>query len=153
MIRKKELMLLSCLRNNARETLTNISKKTNIPISTIFDKLKEYEKTFIKKHTSILDFKKLGYDIRINILLKVDREKRNLLEQFLLAEHSVNSVFRINNIYDYLVDAIFRDIKEFQEFADKLETYGISDIKEHFVVDELIREKFLSDKDFIELLC
>jgi len=153
MIRKKELMLLACLRNNARETLTSISKKTNIPVSTIFDKLKEYEKTFIKKHTSILDFKKLGYDIRINILLKVDREKRNLLEQFLLAEHSVNSVFRINNIYDYLVDAIFRDIKEFQEFADKLETYGISDIKEHFVVDELIREKFLSDKDFIELLC
>ena len=81
MIRKKELMLLACLRNNARETLTNISKKTNIPISTIFDKLKEYEKTFIKKHTSILDFKKLGYDIRINMLLKVDRSKRYALEE------------------------------------------------------------------------
>lgn len=152
MIRKKELMLLACLRNNARETLTNISKKTNIPISTIFDKLKEYEKTFIKKHTSILDFKKLGYDIRINMLLKVDRSKRYALEEFLMSEASVNNVFRINNIYDYLVDAIFKDIKEFQEFADKLEAYNITEITEHFVVDELKRENFLSDKDFIELM-
>ena len=153
MIRKKELMLLACLRNNARETLTSISKKTNIPVSTIFDKLKEYEKTFIKKHTSILDFKKLGYDIRINILLKVDRSKRHALEQFLMSEASVNNIFRINNIYDYLVDAIFKNIKEFQEFTDKLESFEILEITEHFVVDELKRENFLSDKDYVELMC
>ncbi len=152
MLRKKELMLISCLRNNSRETLTNISKKTKIPISTIFDKLKEYEKGFIQKHTSLIDFKRLGYDIRINLLLKINREKREDFERFVMANHSVNSVFRINNIYDYLVDAIFKDIRTFHSFADKLESFGIVDMVEHFIIDELKREDFLSDVNFIELL-
>jgi DNA-binding Lrp family transcriptional regulator len=152
MMRKKELMLLSCLRSNARETLTSISKKTKIPISTIFDKLKEYEKGFIRKHTSLIDFKKLGYDIRIHLLLKIQRDKRTSFETFIMANQSVNNVFRINNIYDYFVEAIFRNIKDFQEFADKLESYGVSEITEHFVIDELKRETFLSDTNFIELL-
>ena len=152
MLRKKELMLISCLRNNSRETLTNISKKTKIPISTIFDKLKEYEKGFIQKHTSLIDFKRLGYDIRINLLLKVNRDKREDFENFVMANPSVNSVFRINNIYDYLVDAIFKDIRAFHMFADKLESFGIIDMVEHFIIDELKRENFLSDINFIELL-
>jgi len=61
----KDMMLLSNLRANARETLTNISKRTNIPISTIFDRLKLHEKNLIKKHTAIIDFALLGPDLEI----------------------------------------------------------------------------------------
>ena len=152
MIRKKELMLLSCLRKNARETLTNMSKKTKIPISTIFDKLRDYETGFIQKHTSLIDFKRLGYDIRINLLIKINREKRDGFEKFVMANHSVNSVFRINNVYDYLIDAIFKNIREFHMFSYKIESFGVVEMTEHFIIDELKRESFLSDTNFIELL-
>ena len=36
-ISKKDLLLISHLRQNARETMTNVSRSTGIPISTIFD--------------------------------------------------------------------------------------------------------------------
>ncbi len=152
MLRKKELMLLSCLRSNARDTLTNISKKTRIPISTIFDKLKEYEKGFIQKYTSLIDFKKLGYDIRMHLMLKVPINKRGEFEEFVKSSPAVNNVFRINNFYDYMVETIFKDIKEFQVFADKIEVFGVSELTEHFVIDEIKRESFMSDKNYIELI-
>jgi DNA-binding Lrp family transcriptional regulator len=151
MIRKKELVLLSCLRNNSRETLTNISKKTKIPISTIFDKLKEYEKSFIKKHTTLIDFKKLGYDLKIYLMLKVNREKRMEFQDFVLNSHCINNVCRINNGYDYFVEGIFKDINSFQVFLDKLEGYGVNNIMEHFVIDEIKKESFLSDKNYVDL--
>ena len=152
MLRKKELMLLSCLRTNARDTLTNISKKIRIPISTIFDKLKEYEKGFISKYTSLIDFKKLGYDIRMQLMLKVPINKRGAFEEFVKSSPAVNNVFRINNFYDYMVETIFKDIKEFQVFADKIEVFGISELTEHFVIDEIKRESFMSDKNYVELI-
>jgi len=152
MIKKKELILLSCLRQNSRETLTNISKKTHIPISTIFDKLKEYEKSFIDKHTTLIDFKKLGYDIRIHIMLKIERDQRQEFEKFIVKSASVNNVYRINNGFDYFIEGIFKNIDDFQRFADKIENYGIKEITEHFVIDELKRENFMSDSEFIEIL-
>ncbi|HIJ01446.1 TPA: hypothetical protein HA363_02255, partial [Candidatus Woesearchaeota archaeon] len=60
---KKDVLLMSFFRNNARENLTRISRITRIPVSTIFDKLRDYEKELVKKHTTLLDFRKLGFDI------------------------------------------------------------------------------------------
>jgi len=152
MVKKKELLLLSCLRSNARDTLTNISKKINMPISTIFDKLKEYEKSFICKHTTLMDFKQLGFDIRIHLLLKVNRDKRSSFENFVMNAPSVNNVYRINNLYDYFVEAIFKNISDFQVFADSVESFGVTDIAEHFVVEELKRESFMSEKINLPLI-
>ncbi len=152
MLRKKELILLSCLRNNARETLTNISRQTKIPISTIFDKLREYEKQFIKKHTSLIDFRKLGYDLKIQLLIKLDLAKRKEFENFILKSQNVNNAYRINNKYDYFVEVIFKNIAEFQLFIDRLQSFNVLDMDEHFVVEDMKREDFLADRNFVEIL-
>ncbi|MBR9691938.1 winged helix-turn-helix transcriptional regulator, partial [Candidatus Woesearchaeota archaeon] len=70
---KKDLKIIAYLRQNARMPLTKMSRKTQIPVSTIFDRLKMNENSLIVKHTSLLDFSKLGYNTRANITLKVDR--------------------------------------------------------------------------------
>jgi len=121
-----------------------MSKKTHIPISTIFDKLKEYENKLISKHTSLIDFKKLGYDIKIHLMLKVDRDHRKKFENFLINAISINTVYRINNKFDYFLEGIFKDIYSYQKFADQLDEYGITEIHEHFVIDELKKEDFLT---------
>jgi len=82
-MKEKELLLLSHLRSNARKNLTNISKETGIPISTIFDKIRKYEGDVIKKFTSLLDFGKLGYDIRVSVMLKVDKNDRENVGNYL----------------------------------------------------------------------
>ena len=80
---KKDLLILSNLRKNARMSLTNMSKSTHIPISTIFDRLKLHESGLIKKHTSLIDFEKLGFNTRANVCIKVDKEKREEIKEYL----------------------------------------------------------------------
>ena len=67
---KKDIELVKQLRLDSRKSLTNISRKTKIPISTLYDRLKFHEGGLIKKHTSILNFDLLGFKSRVQLLLK-----------------------------------------------------------------------------------
>ena len=148
----KDILLMTYFRNNARENLTKISRLTRIPVSTIFDKLKEYEKELIKKHTTLVDFKKLGFDIKTNILFKVARESREEFKEFLVKNQNVNSVFRVNNGFDFLVEGIFRNMEDVEKFTEALERFKIESRQEMFVLEDLKREGFLSDTLQTELL-
>ena len=79
-LKEREMQLLSRFRTDARTSLTDMSKQTKIPVSTIFDKLRHYEdNNIIKKHTSLIDFKKLGYDIKTQILITANKEDKEKL--------------------------------------------------------------------------
>ena len=110
---KKDLKILAYLRNDARMPLTKMSRKTNIPVSTIFDRLKLSENQLIIKHTSLINFSKLGYHTRANITLRVDKEDKEAVKEFLIKNHLVNSVYKINNGFDFMVEGIFKQIMRF----------------------------------------
>jgi DNA-binding Lrp family transcriptional regulator len=57
--------ILAHLRQNSRTNLTKISKETAVPISTIFDRIKRYNKDVIIKNTVLLDFRKIGYEHKV----------------------------------------------------------------------------------------
>ncbi|MEK6968027.1 MAG: Lrp/AsnC family transcriptional regulator [Nanoarchaeota archaeon] len=146
MVIKKDLMVISCLRQNARETLTQMSRRIRIPISTIYDRLKHQENNLIVKHTTLLDFAKLGFNTRVSLALKVKRESRTELEQFLSSHPSINSLYKINNGYDYLIDGVFRHMKDFQEFIEQMEeNHPIIEKQIFYIVEDLRREAFLSE--------
>lgn len=149
---KKDILLMTCLRNNARENLTRMSRSTSIPVSTIFDKLKEFEKGLIKKHTTLIDFKRLGFDIKVNILFRVERSAREELRCFLTKNENVNSLFKVNNGYDFLAEAIFRDMNDMHRFMELLEQFNIEAKQEMFILEDLKREGFLSDRIQAEIL-
>jgi len=140
MLKEKEHLLLSNLRQNSRESLVKISSKTNIPISTLFDVLKRLEANVIKKHFSIVDFAKLGYSIRVNFVLKTKNKKE--ISKFLMKHPSVNSASSLINNYDFYVDCFFRNLKESTDFKSNLENIGITEMKEMFIIDEIKREGF-----------
>lgn len=149
---RKDAMLMMYFRRNARENLTNISRYTKIPVSTIFDRLHEFEKNLIKKHTSLLDFRRLGFDIKVNMLFRINRDCRDEFREFLMTNENINSVFRINNGYNYLVEAIFRDMEDMQRFSELLERFKVEAKQELFVLEDLKREGFLSDEIHTKLL-
>ena len=149
---RKDLLLMTYFRNNARENLTKISRLTSIPVSTIFDKLREYEKTLIKKHTTLVDFKKLGFDIRMNILFKISKESKDQFKEFIMKNENINSVYKINNGYDYMVEAIFKDMNDLQNFTELMEKFNIELKQELFILEDLKREDFLSDKLHVDFL-
>lgn len=148
MIRTKDMMLISCLRQDARMTLTNISKKTKIPISTLYDRLKVNDGGIIKKHTAILDFAKLGFNTRATIVMKVDKDDRDLIKDALMKNSNMNSVFKINNGFDFMVEGIFKDIREVEEFIERLESnFKITNYQVYYIIDEIEKEAFLSNQD------
>ncbi|MFP4567692.1 MAG: Lrp/AsnC family transcriptional regulator [Candidatus Woesearchaeota archaeon] len=147
MLKEKELLLLSHFRRDARISLTKLSKLTKIPVSTIFDKLKDYEtKSLIKKSTAIIDFRKLGYEIRNQILISANKETKEDLQKFLIKNPKVNTIYRINNGYDFLIETIFRNMNEMDEFMRSLDEFEPLQKKEFFIMEDLKREEFLADK-------
>lgn len=152
MVPKKDLMVISCLRQNARETLTKMSRRIRLPISTIYDRLKLQEKDLIVKHTSLLDFSKLGFTTRVTMAFRVERGSRQGLEQFLATHPCVNSLYKINNGYDFLVDGIFRHLKDLQAFVESVEErFPVIEKQLYYIVDDIKREHFLSNPESIDV--
>ncbi|MDP2906637.1 MAG: Lrp/AsnC family transcriptional regulator [Nanoarchaeota archaeon] len=151
-MKKTDLLIISSLRQNAREKLTEMSKKTRIPVSTIFDRIKTHEGGIIKKHTALVDFGKLGYNTRANIILKVNKNDREAMKEFLMKHNSINSAFKINNGYDFLIEAIFSNMKEVEDFTDLLEEkFSIKAKQVFYIIDDLKKEEFLSNPAVLAL--
>lgn len=137
---EKETLILSELRRNSRQSLVEISKKTDIPISTVFDKIRKIEEMLIVKHVSLVDFSKIGFNIRVAIFIKAD--KKDELRDFLINHKDINIVSRINNA-DFFIEAIFRKMGEFYDFLEAMEKFGIQEISYHHVEEDLKREEML----------
>ena len=148
MLKRKDLLILSYLRNNARQRLTSISRRTHIPVTTIYDNVRRYEKRFISKHTSIIDFKKLGFNAKTKIALKVNGSKAELLNY--LQEHpNVNSLYRTGSEYDVLAELVFREFRDVDEFMETLKNRF--EVEKSFVLnitEDLKREEFMSKVSF-----
>ena len=152
-LQKKDLVIMACLRNNSRESLTKMSRKTSIPVSTIYERLKQYESEFIKKNTTILDFQKLGFSTRANVLVKAKKESKDNLKEHLIKTPNVNSVYKVNNGFDFSFEVIFRSITELEDFLEKMEdNFSIENKSVYYIIDELQRESFLSNPDTVFLV-
>jgi DNA-binding Lrp family transcriptional regulator len=152
MICKKELKIISEFRKNSRESLTRTSRKLGIPVSTIYDRLRKYDGNLITKHTAILDFKKLGFGIKVMLAFKIDKENRDNIINFLETHHRVNSIYRISNNSDFLIEVLFKDLRELNIFTEKLETLYAKNIQEYYVVEDIKKENFLTSLESIEML-
>jgi DNA-binding Lrp family transcriptional regulator len=148
MTNKKDLLIIANLRNNARMPLTKLSKNTHIPVSTIFDRLKIND--IIVKHTSLIDFAKLGYKVRAQIAFKVDIEDKETLKEHLMKHGSCNSVLKINNGYDFMIEGVFREIKEMEDFLEELEQkFKILEKTTFYIIEDLKKEAFMSNPDLV----
>ena len=132
MVNNKDLLILSCLRKNARETLTNMSKETMIPISTLYERIKC--NGIIKKYTSILDFSKLGFELCVNIMIKVRKSQRKLLRDYVMKCYNVSSAYVIDNHFDLVMECFFRNTRELYHFLDNLDDNFKQNKKEIFYV-------------------
>ncbi len=139
-----DLKVLHHLRSNSRKSMSKLSKEIGVPKSTLYDRLRRYERDFIIKYTTLVDFSALGYPIRVNFVLKT--EKQEELENFLREHKNVNSVARINNNHHFLADCVFKNQAELFAFKDNIREYGIQDIQEFHILEEIKKEEVLSHK-------
>ena len=144
-MQEKDLRILQYMRENARTNLTTISRKTGIPVSTIFDRLRAQDGGLIKKFTTMLDFAKLGYPVRAKIFLRVTPQTRNKLRGYLNVHPRVNNLWRVNNGFDFATDCVFKSIREAEEFIEELELkHEILDKYVFHIIEDIATEKVLT---------
>jgi DNA-binding Lrp family transcriptional regulator len=151
---EKDLLILSHLRLDARMKLTDMSRATRIPVSTLFDKIKTYEgHGLIRKNTSLVRFERFGYQAKAIIVFSASRNDRKKLLEFLNISHSVNSLFKINNGWDFMAEMILPGVKEVEEFIESIEErVKLKGRKIFYIIDELKKEEFLANPKRVELL-
>ncbi|MCF7861684.1 Lrp/AsnC family transcriptional regulator [Candidatus Woesearchaeota archaeon] len=143
-MRKKDICkILPNLRKDSRMSLTEMSKNTGIPISTVHERVRVIKKNIIK-FSCHFDFSILGYPNRVLYLISVDRMHKEDLESDLKAHPSVNNLSRINNGFDFCAECIFSQINHTEEFIDQLRTrFIIRDFKMFFITKSVVIENFL----------
>ncbi len=147
-IKQKDVKILKHLREDGRKSLTKISRQTKIPVTTIYERMKGHEGGLIRKHTCLIDFSLLGYEIMAKILLETDIESKNELAEFLVKHSQINSVHKISNGYDFLIEGIFREVSDVDSFIEKIESkYNIKNKKYFLVLEDLKREGFLTNME------
>ncbi len=153
MIKKKDLVIASYLRQNARVPLTRLARKIGMPVSTIFDRIRSCQGSFIAKQTALLNFPQLGFSTRATVLLKVRKESKECLQDYLMNSFNVNSLYKINNGYDFMAEFIFRSIPELENFVESIdEQFGVKIKEVHYILDDLKRETFLAQPELVDTL-
>ena len=149
---KNNVVIAAHLRQNCRTTLTALSRKTGISVSALFNRIRRPELIGVTRFSALVDFPALGFSTQATVLLKTVQEKRDALKVHLLKSHSVNSLMRVNNGYDFLAECVFRDLRGLEEFCDEIvKKYCVKAKEVHCVIEELKRESFLSDPALLEV--
>jgi len=111
------------------------------------------EDSLIKKHTTLLNFEKLGFSSRAFVILGVKKENREGLREFLLTCPNINSVLKINNGFNFMVEFVFRDMVDVENCVEDIEErFDIKNKKVHYIIEDLKREGFLEGSDKIDAL-
>jgi DNA-binding Lrp family transcriptional regulator len=152
LLKENDKGVLMHLRRNAREYITNIAKATGIPATTIYDRLKHQEDSFIEKYVPLITYPQLGFHSRLSIAIQCSRQDRQKLQTFLMEHTNVNSLHRINHGYDFLCDLVFRNIKDTEEFKEVLlDRFRIEKMHTFNIVDVLKSETFLTEPHHFDI--
>jgi len=141
--------MIGYFRNQARTNLTSMSKDLGIAVSTIHDHLKDMEENgLIKRHTSIVDFDELGYTVRV--IVSIDAPVDSDVGDFLDDCDAVNTAWRTTSASDYVAEAVFNDMGDFDEFQRDLQNHDVEDVNYSIVMDDIKRERHHSYNAVLE---
>ena len=143
-MKKTDIKIITKLRTNGRTSLTELSRNTKLPISTIHERLKKHKQTGLLKPIVLLDFEKVGFATRAHILLSATEKEK--LFAHLRVSPNVNNLFRVNNGWNIIMECIFKDMHSLEDFVEELENnFNIQKKEVHYVLKELKREGFFTE--------
>ncbi|MFH1649985.1 MAG: Lrp/AsnC family transcriptional regulator [Candidatus Woesearchaeota archaeon] len=140
------LKLIRILRKDARKSLTVLSKETGIPVSTVYEKLKQQAPMYVQKYTCLLDFHAMGYRTRAWFLLKVRKDSKQRFEEEVKGNEHINTLIRVSGQYDYVLEGVFTGMQEIEKFVDEMEKlHGLKSVLPLFTLEEITREGFFKE--------
>ena len=117
---EKDRILLSQLQDNARLTSAELGKKVDLSPSGVQKRLRKLEESgFIKKYATILDRKKLSYDLVVFVQITIQGHLPELVAQFDAAVQEMDEVLechRVTGSADYLLKVVVCDHEQLDHF-------------------------------------
>ena len=115
-----DLSILCALRENARTTNLELSKKLGVSEATIRRRIKMLEeKGIIKGYSALINCYAIENSIKAFMYLKVDKRYIDSIANELMQENRLITLYRILGDYDLLCECLFLSMRELQEFEDK----------------------------------
>ncbi len=141
--------IINELRKNSRQSLVTIGETTNIPQSTVYDKVKSLEESVIKKYTCLLDYQKLGYGIEIKMAFKISNEQKvqghEQILSFIKQHKNINNAFHINHDFDFFIECVFENYGAMYDFLNELkEKFGVEKQEVYHILHDIKHEEFLT---------
>ena len=143
MLNKNDLKLIRELRQDAREGPTKIAMNVCMSPSTVYEKARNH-KQIITKYTCLLNYNEIDYLVRVFMIFKVDKELKDKSKDFLENNNNVNLLWKINSGFDFLIEGVFKNLAELENFREFIETeFKASKMSLFYLVEELKRESFV----------
>ena len=139
---EKDKKILKLLNKDARITLTNISKKTGIPIDTIRYRITEMKRKNVFNYAVIINPLKIGYPI-FNVLylqlINLDEKNEKELVSFVKKHPYLAYSAKISGKYDFAIGIIAKNMKQFDAITNEIKTkfqHIIKDIDIFHIIEE-----------------
>ncbi len=116
MLDEKDYKIIDILKQNSREPIREIAKKTRIRPSTIHQRIQKLiGNKIIEKFTIKLNNKEVGENFIVFMLVKGGTTE--YIDSKILHDKHVKEVFGITGEYDLLIKLKFENVEELHEFV------------------------------------
>lgn len=116
MLDKKDTKILSVLKQNSRESIRDIAKKTGLRPSTVHQRIQKLIKNkVIEKFTLKLDNKAVDENFIVFILIKTEQD----IDSSVFNNKHIKEVFGVTGEHDLILKLKFKDVEEFNNFIIK----------------------------------
>jgi len=133
--------LLGLLQENSRISLARLSAKTGRSIRSVKRCMKGLTSKI--QYSSLLNFWELGYYIRSVIAVRAS-DLHGLRNMFLRSA-SLNNLFLLRGD-GIMADMVFRDMAGLYVFLEGLEQFGLIEVHEYHIIEEIDTEIFYTNR-------
>ena len=113
--------LLEVLQENSRISISELSKKINLSLSAVSERLKKLETSgIIEQYTAILNSAEMNKNIDAVIWISVDNVGNADFEKLINSEKDILYCARIAGEYDYILRVFTKDQKSLRVIIDKI---------------------------------
>jgi len=137
---KMDYKILKCLKSNARNKASDISKEIHLSISAVIERIHKMEKNnVIKNYTIIVDQKKLENDV--SALMEISLEHPKYYDSFTKSielNDNIVSCYYLTGDFDFMIKIICQSSDHLEKIHREIKSIeGVSATKTHFVLKNI----------------
>lgn len=141
----KDYLIMSLLRQDARQSLQNISSTISMCRVTVAHRVAYLQKEVIRKYTALVDFQKIGYTTRVLLNITLAPQDKLVFGRYIHGHPALNNLYKTTHGSDYLLELVFTTKIEYAQFMEDIHyAFSIQAFTVSFVEQELVRESFAS---------